>query len=48
MKLQSLDPRINRLGIEENANEFSNSSLDQGDTYEAFIQVKEEKPFEHA
>lgn len=47
MKLQSLDPRINRLGIEENTNEFSNSLLDQGDTYEAFIQTKEDKPFEH-
>ncbi len=47
MKLQSLDPRINRLGIEEQATEFNNSSLDQGETYEAFVQVKEGKPYEH-
>lgn len=47
MKLQSLDPRINRLGIEEQSTEFNNSSLDQGETYEAFIQMKEDKPYEH-
>lgn len=47
MKLQSLDPRINRLEIEEQSTEFNNSSLDQGETYEAFIQMKEDKPYEH-
>lgn len=48
--LESLDPRVNRLGL---PNEFEQSfslpgALDQFETYEAFIQVKEGKPFEHA
>ncbi|GHE64763.1 MULTISPECIES: phenylacetic acid degradation b [Roseivirga] len=47
--LQSLDPRVNRLGL---PNEFdtpmpSKEALDQFETYEAFVQVKEGKPFEH-
>lgn len=48
--LESLDPRVNRLGL---PNEFEQSfsvpgALDQFETYEAFVQVKEGKPFEHA
>ena len=48
--LESLDPRVNRLSL---PNEFEQTfsipeALDQFETYEAFIQVKESKPFEHA
>ncbi len=48
--LESLDPRVNRLGL---PNEFEQSfsvpgALDQFETYEAFVQVKEGRPFEHA
>jgi ring-1,2-phenylacetyl-CoA epoxidase subunit PaaB len=48
--LESLDPRVNRLGLpEEFEQTFSlPGALDQFETYEAFIQVKEGKPFEHA
>ncbi|HEY9116435.1 MAG TPA: phenylacetic acid degradation b [Roseivirga sp.] len=47
--LESLDPRVNRLGL---PNEFetpmpSKELLDQFETYEAFVQTKEGKPFEH-
>lgn len=48
--LESLDPRVNRLNL---PNEFEQPfsapvSLDQLETYEAFVQLKEGKPFEHA
>jgi ring-1,2-phenylacetyl-CoA epoxidase subunit PaaB len=48
--LESLDPRVNRLHI---PNEFeqpmgSIAMLDQLETYEVFVQTKENKPFEHA
>lgn len=47
--LESLDPRVNRLHL---PNEFGNAHvsktmLDQFETYEAFIQTKDTKPFEH-
>ncbi len=47
--LESLDPRVNRLGM---PNDFetpmaSKEVLDQFETYEAFVQVKEGKPLEH-
>lgn len=49
MALTSLDPRVTRLGIPE---EWQNpmapkSMLDQFETYEAFVQVKEGKALEH-
>lgn len=49
MILQSLDPRVTRLSIEElpNGPEVTKDSLDQFETYQCFIQVKEGKPFEH-
>ena len=49
MALKSLDPRVNRLDIPENWNESitSKDSLDQFETYEAFVQVKEGKALEH-
>lgn len=49
MKLESLDPRVNRLGISASIDQHmvEKSELDQFETYEAFIQTKEGKPFEH-
>jgi ring-1,2-phenylacetyl-CoA epoxidase subunit PaaB len=50
MNLQSLDPRINRLGIPENwpGQMEEKQPLDQFQTFEVFVQHKENKPFEHA
>jgi ring-1,2-phenylacetyl-CoA epoxidase subunit PaaB len=48
MQLKSLDPRITRLKITEQAETFSISPLDQFGTYEVFLQPKEGKPQEHA
>jgi ring-1,2-phenylacetyl-CoA epoxidase subunit PaaB len=49
MILNSLDPRVKRLGIIDSASvaDVTKDSLDQFETYECFIQVKEGKPFEH-
>lgn len=49
MKLESLDPRVTRLGISESRLQdmVEKNELDQFETYEAFIQTKEGKPFEH-
>lgn len=48
--LESLDPRVNRLHL---PNQFegapmSKVMLDQFETYEVFVQIKDGKPFEHA
>lgn len=48
--LESLDPRVNRLHL---PSEFeqpmqSKEMLDQLETYEVFVQMKDNKPFEHA
>ncbi|MFT6828666.1 MAG: ring-1,2-phenylacetyl-CoA epoxidase subunit PaaB [Roseivirga sp.] len=50
MILKSLDPRVTRLSIELSSDESSvaKDGLDQFETYEAFVQSKEGKPFEHA
>ncbi|WP_323757429.1 phenylacetic acid degradation b [Roseivirga sp.] len=50
MNLKSLDPRVTRLGISESTDQeiIEKSELDQFETYEAFIETKEGKPFEHA
>lgn len=50
MALKSLDPRVSRLGIPEQdpADLPQKQQLDQFETYEAFVQIKENKPFEHA
>ena len=50
MNLKSLDPRVTRLGIDEltDTQIVEKGSLDQFETYEAFIETKEGKPFEHA
>lgn len=48
--LKSLDPRVNRLAIPDDfeAPMAAKEHLDQFETYQAFIQTKEGKPFEHA
>ena len=50
MNLKSLDPRVTRLGIDEltDTQIVEKGNLDQFETYEAFIETKEGKPFEHA
>ncbi len=46
--LKSLDPRVNRLNIPlEEAAHAQKNKLDQFETYEVFVQTKEDKPFEH-
>lgn len=46
--LKSLDPRVNRLNISlEAPNPAQKDKLDQFETYEVFVQTKENKPFEH-
>lgn len=44
---QSLDPRINRLGLTLDEVLQPKAPLDQFGTYEVFLQLKEGKPFEH-
>lgn len=45
---QSLDPRINRLFADGDAEVAPKPTLDQLPTFEVFLQIKEGKPFEHA
>ena len=48
MVLKSLDPRVSRLGIPDSQEAMApKETLDQFETYEAFVQVKDNKPFEH-
>ena len=48
MILDSLDPRINRWNLrEQQIANFESPQLDQLPTYEVFIQLKENKAFEH-
>lgn len=48
MVLKSLDPRVSRLGIPDSQEAMAPKEiLDQFETYEAFVQVKDNKPFEH-
>ena len=49
MALKSLDPRVDRLEIPEpwDAPISSKGALDQFETYEAFVQIKEEKSLDH-
>lgn len=48
--LKSLDPRVNRLKLPDNydAPMASKAELDQFETYQVFMQIKEGKAFEHA
>ncbi|MDQ3395721.1 MAG: phenylacetic acid degradation b [Bacteroidota bacterium] len=46
--LESLDPRIKRIEFKEVQDDYvSKDTLDQFQTYQVFIQVKEGKPYEH-
>lgn len=49
MSLKSLDPRVDRLQIsdQEDNNQTQKGVLDQFETYEAFVQVKEGKSLDH-
>ena len=48
MAIQSYDPRITRLGIEYDANEFKQpGEMDQLETYEIFTEVREGKGYTH-
>jgi ring-1,2-phenylacetyl-CoA epoxidase subunit PaaB len=44
--MKSLDPRVNRLSIQENMLQ-PKAAMDQFGTYEVFTQLKEDKPFLH-
>lgn len=46
--MKSLDPRLNRLGLEEDQSEVKKKDLDQFETYEVFMQLKETQPLNHA
>ncbi|OEJ99465.1 hypothetical protein [Roseivirga misakiensis] len=48
--LESLDPRVNRLELPETFESpmAAKDEMDQFETYQAFVQTKEGKPFEHA
>jgi len=46
--MESLDPRINRLKSKaEWDEEIQKSAMDQFETYEVFIQIRENRPYEH-
>lgn len=45
--MESLDPRLNRVDLEKYTGLSQKETLDQFETYEVFVQVKENKPFEH-
>lgn len=45
--MKSLDPRVTRLNIDENAALKPKAPLDQFGTYEVFVQLKEGKPYRH-
>jgi len=48
MKIKSLDPRVERLQISDQEGlQSPKSELDQFETYEAFVQVKEGKSLDH-
>ncbi len=46
--MDSLDPRLNRIDIYKYQERLKpKTSMDQFETYEAFVQTKETKPFQH-
>ena len=48
MPIESLDPRVTRLGIEYETESFKPlQPMDQLETYENFVQTKEGKPYTH-
>lgn len=47
--IQSLDPRVSRLGISTDTPDDSHKeALDQFETFEVFLQPKDGRPYEHA
>lgn len=46
--MESLDPRVNRFKLNEDPSELKKNDLDQFETYEVFVQLKEGKPLNHA
>jgi len=44
---KSLDPRINRLPLSKNEEELEKNQMDQLETYEVFVQSKEDRPLQH-
>lgn len=46
-RMNSLDPRVNRLPKNESENVSPKVALDQFGTFEVFVQPKEGKPFQH-
>ena len=45
--MESLDPRINRLGLIYTDQELQKEELDQLETFQVFVQPKEGKPYQH-
>jgi len=45
--LKSLDPRIDRLHIDQEGALKPKAELDQLETFEIFLQLKEGRPFSH-
>jgi len=45
--MESLDPRLNRVDLDSFRNSTPKNTLDQFETYEVFVQVKESKPYQH-
>ena len=45
--MESLDPRVSRLNIDENASLSPKVPLDQFGTFEVFVQIKEGKQYRH-
>ena len=45
--IKSLDPRVNRLSPKEQEDSMVKGQLDQLETYEIFLQLKEGRPFAH-
>ena len=45
--MESLDPRLNRVDLDAYSVLKPKESLDQFETYEVFVQAKENKPYQH-
>lgn len=45
--MESLDPRLNRVNLDDNSRLKPKVILDQFETYETFVQTKENKPYQH-
>jgi len=45
--LKSLDPRVNRLQLDDSTPQSQKENLDQLPTFEVFVQAKEGRPYQH-